>query len=268
MNIDQVLLRIKKDFDNAITTARFNGNTYANGNKAKEALIRSQRIINLIHEYVKRSFVEIGVPETKIFPPLGNSRPETKLKGFLKSKNQDVTIIPNEDQLALTNTTSPENEKIISVNIRSQLSSLNKNKDTLYERTFAEALNLHLNYPRQCLGEVYLIPTHEYDDTAMLLRNEVVYKSASRIEEYIKRFQAINNRTETSKDEFKYERVWLLIADFRSEQPKLYETMKDLIEDGLVAEDSSVTLDNLTSINFAEDLLNIHKDRFGENALN
>lgn len=267
MNIDQVLLQIKKDFDNAITTARFNGKTYENGNKAKEALIRSQRIIKLVHEYVKRSFVEIGVPETKIFPPLGNPSPETKLKGFLKSKNQDVTIIPNEDQLALTNTTSPENEKIISVNIRSQLSSLRKNIDTLYERTFAEALNLHLNYPRQCLGEVYLIPTHEYDYKAML-RNEVVYKSASRIEEYIKRFQAINNRTETSKDEFKYERVWLLIANFKSKQPKLYETMEDLIEDGLVAEDSSVTLDNLTSINFAEDLLNIHKDRFGENAFN
>ena len=267
MNIDQILLQIKKDFYNAITTARFNGKTYANGNEAKNALIRSQRIIKLIHEYVKRSFVEIGVPETKIFPPLGKSRPETKLKGFLKSKNQDVTIIPNEDQLALTNRTSPENEKIISVNIRSQLSSLGKNIDTLYERTFAEALNLHLNYPRQCLGEVYLIPTHEYDDKEML-RNKVVYKSASRIEEYIKMFQAINNRTETSKDEFKYERVWLLIADFRSEQPKLYETMDDLIEDGLVAEDSSVTLDNLTSINFAEDLLNIHKDRFGENALN
>lgn len=93
-----------------------------------------------------------------IYPPIGSSSPEIKIKGFLKSKNQDVAIIPTEQLVALTNTTSPEVEKVLSVNIRSQLSSLSKNIDTLYERTFAEALNLHLSYPKQCLGEVYLIP--------------------------------------------------------------------------------------------------------------
>lgn len=266
MSIDQILVQIKKDFDNSITTAQFNGKHYPNGNKAKEALIRSQRIINLIHEYVKKRFVEIGVSQTKIYPPLGSTSPETKLKGFLKSKNQDVTIIPNKKQLTLTNTDSLENEKIVSINIRSQLSSLAKNIDTLYERTFAEALNLHLNYPKQCLGEVYLIPTHEYDDKEML-NNRVVYKSQSRIEDYVKMFQAINNRRETSKDEFKYERVWLLIVDFRLETPKLYECKEELIEDGLVKDKSNLTLENLTSKNFAEDLLNIHRDRFGENIL-
>ena len=61
MGIHQILLQIKTDFDRAITTARFNGNTYANGNKAKEALIRSQKIINLIHEFVKNDFVNCGV---------------------------------------------------------------------------------------------------------------------------------------------------------------------------------------------------------------
>lgn len=266
MDIHQILLQIKTDFDRAITTACFNGNTYANGNKAKEALIRSQKIINLLHEFVKNDFVNCGVPPQMIFPPVGRSNPEIKIKGFLKSKNQDVTIIPTESQVVLSDTDSIDNEKILSVNIRSQLSSLAKNIDTLYERTFAEALNLHLSYPRQCLGEVYLIPTHEYDDKAML-QNQVVYKSVSKIENYIKMFQAINNRLDTNKDGYKYERVCLLIVDFRKENPKLYETIEDLKNDGLVSQDSTVILENLTSNNLANDLLSVYKSRFGQDSI-
>lgn len=267
MDIHQILLQIKNDYDRAITTACFNGNTYANGNKAKEALIRSQKIINLIHEFVKNDFINCGVSGRMIFPPVGSSNPEVKIKGFLKSKNQDVVIVPAQNQVVLSNTDSIDNEKILSVNIRSQLSSLSKNIDTLYERTFAEALNLHLNYPRQCLGEVYLIPTHEYDDRAML-NNQIVYKKISKIEDYIRMFQAINNRRDTDKDGYKYERVCLMIVDFRQKNPKLYETTDDLINDGLISKDSDVSLENLTSKSLAGDLLSIYRDRFGQNYIN
>ncbi len=266
MNINQILIRIKSEFDTAITTARFNGRRYANGNKAKEALIRSQRIINHIHEFIKNEFVRCGVPAEMIYPPVGSSSPEIKIKGFLKSKNQDVAIIPNKRLVSLTGTSSPEIKKILSVNIRSQLSSLSKNIDTLYERTFAEALNLHLSHPKQCLGEVYLIPTHEYDDKAMK-RNRVVFKSISKIEDYIRMFQAINDRRASSKDEYKYERVCLLIADFRQEKPKLYSSIKELKNDGLVPRSSSESLENLTIENFAEDLLSIYSGRFGRGTI-
>jgi len=262
MNINQILLRIKNEFDTAITTAQFNGNTYANGNKAKEALIRSQRIINYIHEFIKEEFKRCGVPPQMIHPPLGSSNPEIKIKGFLKSKNQDVSIIPDTSIIPLTKIGSPEVEKVLSVNIRSQLSSLGKNIDTLYERTFAEALNLHLSYPKQCLGEVYLIPTHEYDDRAMLT-NRVVFRSVSKIEDYIRMFQAINGRRASDRDEYKYERVCLLIADFRQQSPKLYSSIEELKNDNLVPVGTTVNLDNLTINNFAEDLLAIYTDRFG-----
>lgn len=262
MDIQQILKKIKTDFDTAITTARFNGNSYTNGNKAKEALIRSQRIINYIHEFVKKEFERCGVPTQMIYPPIGSSSPEIKLKGFLKSKNQDVAIIPTEEIVSVAGTATAEIEKILSVNIRSQLSSLSKNIDTLYERTFAEALNLHLSYPTQCLGEVYLIPTHEYDDRAMV-QNRIQFKSASKIEDYIRMFQAINNRRATNKDEYKYERVCLLIADFRQENPKLYSSIEELKRDHLVPENSTDTLENLSVENFAEDLLSVYKDRFG-----
>jgi len=262
MNIYDILRQIKIDFDGAILSAQFNGKSYANGNKAKEALIRSQRIINYIHEFVKYEFKRCGVPPQMIFPPIGTSKPEIKIKGFLKSKNQDVAIIPLERLIPLTNTMLPELEQILSVNIRSQLSSLNKNIDTLYERTFAEALNLHLSYPNQCLGEVYLIPTHEYDDKAML-QNRVIYKSVSKIDDYIRMFQAINNRRNTNKDEYKYERICLLIADFRQETPKLYNSIEELKNNGLVPQNSMVSLENLTNENFAGDLIAIYTERFG-----
>lgn len=41
-------------------------------------------------------------------------------------------------------------EHTLSVNVRSQLSSIAKNFDTLYERTFAEAINLHLRCEKWC----------------------------------------------------------------------------------------------------------------------
>lgn len=261
MRIQQILNNIKQDFDNAIKTAQFNGNVYSNGNKAKEALIRSQRIINYIHEFVKTEFLRCGVPHGMIYPPVGSSTPEIKIKGFLKSKNQDVSIIPTPELITLVGSASLKIERVLTINIRSQLSSLSKNIDTLYERTFAEALNLHLNFHKQCLGEVYLIPTHEYDDKAML-KNRVVFKSISKIEDYIRMFQAINNRLSTN-DEYKYERVCLLIVDFRQENPKLYNSIEELKNDNLIPSNSSTTLEKLTIDNFAEDLLNIYTERFG-----
>lgn len=267
VSIHKILKHIKSDFDTAITTSRFNGNKYANGNKAKEALIRSQRIINYIHEFIKSEFRRCGVPAHMIYPPIGNSSPEIKIKGFLKSKNQDVSVIPIKKLVALTETGTPEVEKVLTVNIRSQLSSLGKNIDTLYERTFAEALNLHLSYPKQCLGEVYLIPTHEYNDKAMVQNKVFFNKSPSKIEGYIRMFQAINNRRSDSGNEYKYERVCLLIADFRQNTPKLYNSLEELKNDGLVSKSTKVSLDYLTTDHFAENLLDVYIGRFGQGVI-
>src|SRR5258706_414058 len=55
-------------------------------------------------------------------------------------------------------------EATIVINIRSQISSIQKNFDTLYERTTSEAINLHDRCPKMCLGEVYMIAVPEYDD--------------------------------------------------------------------------------------------------------
>lgn len=270
----EILTRIKREYEDSIKTSVFNGEKYDNGNKAKEALIRSQKLIGYIHEFVKQEFVKKGIKPAKIYPPLNSTKPEINLVGFLKKKNQDVCIIPEAwgerpaEQIkdgALAGEIDVIGthlmEKSISVNIRSQLSSLDKNFDTLYERTFAEAFNLHMRTPKICLGEVYLIPTHEYNDEAML-RNKVEFKRLSKLEKYIHAFQALNMRTDDKINQHMYERVWLVIADFQKSPPKLYLDIKELIKEGLVGKDTSATLKRLTIDGFIEDLLSIYKKRF------
>jgi hypothetical protein len=157
--------------------ALIEGSIQQGGIGAKEAMIRSSRPINNIHEAVKSALINSGIQPQRIFPPLGASSPEMKLAGFLKHKHQDVCVAPHGH--------NPENEimqegllqeaadyygkayteRVISINVRSQMSSLAKNFDTLYERTIAEAQNLHVRCPKMVLGEVYMIAVKEYNPT-------------------------------------------------------------------------------------------------------
>ena len=133
MDIATALTRIKNELEKSITTAEFNGELYDNGVAAKQALIRSQKLINYIHETVKSEVVKYGINPEKLYPKLNSTKPEITIQGLLKAKKQDICISPNpilED--------GPEIEKVIIINVRSQLSSLQKNIDTLHERTFVK----------------------------------------------------------------------------------------------------------------------------------
>ena len=161
-----------------------------NGVKGKESMIRSSELINLIHDAVKYELIQQGVNPEKIFPHLNARTPEIKLAGFLKQKDQDVCVLPtnmekepiiiNWGPLAFENKLDPYgyefSKNSLVINVRSQMSSLAKNADTLFERTFAEADNLHMRYNDIVLGEVYLIPTHEYDDN-LVKKNIVGFKN-------------------------------------------------------------------------------------------
>ena len=211
--IDGQLQRFKAMIETAIREG---------GEKGKESVIRSSALINLIHDAVKNEFIERGVQPENIFPPLGQRTPELKLAGFLKQKDQDVCIVPNGIQkvpttiawgpLAFENKQDPYgmdfSTKTLVINVRSQMSSLAKNSDTLFERTFAEALNLHMRYPNIVLGEVYLIPVHEYDDE-MVKERQVGFKvKQTNVEKYISFFDSINNR-KTGGANYAYERCAL-----------------------------------------------------------
>lgn len=247
------------------------------GNKGKGNLIRSKKPINLLHEVVKAEFSKLGVNNSLIMPHKGFSSGELKLAGLLKSKDQDVSIVPNNEthiseillsEGILKNTTDPYGhnftEKTLTVNVRSQLSSFTKNFDTLYERTFAEAFNLHKRCPQMVLGEFYMIAVNEYDTNAAKTK-AVSFTTASNIqrhiEKYLLAFEAINRRTSVTDQLYKYEKVCLLIVDF--DNLKIYDTDTKLKADGLLAHNSNASIQNLTFNSFFQDLINVYDSRFG-----
>lgn len=269
---------IKETLENAVLTATFDGKAYLNGQKAKEGLIRSSKLINLLHEAIKEQLATLGIDKTRIAPTIGTSKPELKVAGFLKMKNQDVCVFPKNVQkesrtigwgpLQFEKVKDPNGfdftEKTLIINLRSQLTSLEKNADTLFERTFAEPMNLHVLYPRAVLGEVYLIPVYPYDEHAMLA-NRVRFKSSkTNVLKYISFFSALSGRTDTGADMFKYERCALVIVDFNREVPKIYSSTQELIDDGLIKPTDNVDFDAISINGFVDEIVGIYNSRFGD----
>lgn len=154
-------------------------------------------------------------------------------------------------------------ERTISVNIRSQMSSLSKNFDTLYERTITEAQNLHVRCPKMVLGEVYMIPVKEYD--ASVMNDNVVpfIDKVGAVVKYIKSFQAINGRLDATREDYKYEKVCLLLVDFAQTPAKIYSSNQELINDGLLDENSTASIDELSWETFTDNILANYETRFG-----
>jgi len=276
MNIDklkQALSEVKVDIERAICTASFNGRTYDNGREAKKSLICSSRLILKIHEVVKESLhkklAEIGSPYA-IHPPLGNSSPELPVTGFIKKKKQDIVV--------LIDNISPKGETVVDgplhgikdplgtkatnssivIGVRSQLSSVKKNFDTLMERAFAETLNLRLRFPSLVMGEVYLLPVFEYMDEPMK-RNRVEFnKQPIPIDKFIRTFAGISGRSAgSSGDIYKYERTALILADFRTDPPELCLTPSDLVRVGVNSEMAD-KYEQISPRNFASDIIDTH----------
>ena len=269
--IDKQLLKFKQLIENSIKKG---------GTKGKDSIIRSSSLINLIHDAVKQSFIDNGIKPSNIFPPLGDTKPELKLAGFIKQKDQDICVVPshgikvstpiNWGPLSFENKTDEYgydySTNTLVVNVRSQMSSLAKNSDTLFERTFAEALNLHMRYSDIVLGEVYLIPVHEYDDD-LVKRKKVGFKNKqTNIEKYISFFNSINNRKKGG-DNYTYERCALLIVDFNRKQPYLFKDSNDLKQSGYISQDFGIEYSNLNFQNFTRDILQVYSERYNLNNL-
>jgi hypothetical protein len=281
LTIQAAVNQIKLDYETAI------------GNGTQASTIRTSRLIKYVHNALKSDFLNNNVHPSLINPSkeylhrvinpparqINRARrlcdKELKLAGFLKTKRQDISIIPNNIHIApqqLTVNTMMNGfqdiygdvftESILSINVRSQLSSIWKNFDTLYERTFAEALNLHQRLPNMVLGEVYLIPVKEYTDASTV--GNMVFSNID-IGKYIAAFQAINSRVNQIDEKFKYERCCLLIVDFDRAIPKIYNTSAELIQDGFLPQGSTISMVGLDYLNFIADILNIYTTRFPAN---
>lgn len=275
--IQRCVNNIKRTLETVVHTACFDGRPYNSGVQAKEALIRSQRLINLLHEAVKESIHAFGIDASRIFPPIGQQSPEMKIAGFLKQKDQDICVTPSGitpsrrsidwgplrfEADAFDEYGQEYSERTLVINVRSQLSSVRKNTDTLFERTFAESVNLHKVYPKMVLGEVYMIPVFEYDDEAMK-QNQIAFKQKhTNIEKYISFFTAINNRNSASDDISKYEKVALLIVDFSKNDPVVYSNTNQLVQDRLVRPAFPLELNELAFENFIPTVMAQYNERF------
>ena len=141
------------------------------------------------------------------------------------------------------------------------MSSVAKNSDTLFERTFAEAQNLHMRYPNMVLGEVYLIPIKEYDDESVKF-NRVAFKPHQiDVEKYISFFDSINGRS-VGEPDYKYERCALLIVDFSQARPKLFRNSAELKAAGVISNSFGIEYATLGFDNFARDILSIYASRY------
>lgn len=257
----------------------------SNGTIGKTSLITSQQIVNFLHETIKCALLAEGINPENIRPSIGHANPEITLAGFLKFKKQDICVFPNNLQphqelldfngLFNTGITEPYGElfteHILSINLRTQLSSLGNNIDTMFERTYAEPLNLHRRVPKMVLGEMYLISVKELD-SRQIAQNNPVYcnftaATARQLERYIKGFAALNMRKGQRDDDFKYERVALIIADFSQNPIKVYNTTQQLIQDNLLPANSTATMKNLEFEGFVRTLLDVYEKRFGLNIL-
>lgn len=218
-----------------------------NGNYT--SLIRSKRFINLLHEYVIEELEKRVEPSWVVT--------DKKVYGFPKTKEQDILIQPPQNGRNVS--VGP----IMAINVRSQLSSIEKNYDTLFERIFAEALNLHNRFPYMVLGYLYLLPKVGYDPDAAK-ENRVVLSERYRLEKYILSFLSIANRTSPSDVPWKYEKVCLLIVDFESDPAEVMDDMQVFLREGLVSEKFAwlYAFGDLTIKDFFDDLYKVMMERY------
>lgn len=201
---------MKREYETAIQ----NGN-YTN-------LIRSKRLINILHEFIIGELRNL-VNEDWIITG-------KKVYGFPKKKEQDILVQPPQDANQDV-TVGP----ILAINIRSQLSSIEKNYDTLFERVFAEALNLHNRFPYIVLGYLYLLPLLGYDPE-FAKRRQVHLGERYNVEKYMLSFLSISGRQNPDDVPWKYEKVCLLIVDFSKNPPEIIDKMNRFVEESLISE--------------------------------
>lgn len=239
--------KFQTDLFASIQTASYNGTTYQNGQKAKEALIRSQSLIFNVHESVKKSFYKKLQSDTSfvwtVHPPINQTAPELKIYGKLKGKDQDIVFLrtplcaskfidgPNIGQIDSVGIEATKRSIIIGV--RSQMSSVDKNFDTLMERAFAETLNLRLRAPVITMGEVYVLPIEELNDQSML-KNQVEFSGRRvKVEKFIRIFNSFSGRSDLQlEDQYKYDASALVLLDLRQTPPKIIFNKQDLKEYG------------------------------------
>ena len=165
--------------------------------------VRSQRFINVLHDYCVEELVNVGVPREKISK-------EAKILGSHKAKDVDVAVV---DEV---------NGPSIIIGIRSQMSSVSKNILTYYEEIIGDCISLHDRFPMAVICYVYLLPTRSIKPT---LENEAID-----LERAEKLFRLITDRGDWRNTKDKYEHFAFLKVDFAADPPVLLEVISKMVD--------------------------------------
>lgn len=235
--LTEVLQGMKDTYEEAIR-----GGTYT-------SLIRSHALINRLHDYVVQELEQRVNPDWIV-------RDKT-VYGFPKTKQQDILVELPEGSPNVS--AGP----MLAINVRSTLSSIDKNYDTLFERLYAEALNLHNRFPHMPLGYLYLLPKVGYDSDAAK-QHQVVLTERYDVEKYLSSFLSITGRASPSDVPWKYERVCLLLVDFEVDPPRVLDDVGQLVAEDLVSEKFSQVYDfaDLSVTHFFDDLHKAMLERY------
>lgn len=218
--LEQALQKMQENLFEVIKTGKWNNTSYKNGQEAKTAYIRGGAFINPINNVLKKSFKEID-NNLEFKPKNDDTVGEEVIKGFMKRKKQDLTI-------RIKNNKNSKDYPLI-INNRTQMSKISANWDTIFERAYAEALNLRSpnNY---IIGEVFVLPYYEMDHKKCE-ENIIKYKAKSiNLDWFFSHYTKVNLREDTSAEGpnfLKYDKLCILVIDFRKNPAKIVTDFGD-----------------------------------------
>ncbi|MBC9987080.1 MULTISPECIES: hypothetical protein [unclassified Haloferax] len=247
--LGSILEGIKTDFESAIRDPDEN---------PSYSLIRSEKLIGRIHSYIIDQLVDNGVNPQYIHEDSHPSDTSATVYGFPKTKSQDILVHSYEED-------GPVVGPRMAINVRSQLSSIGKNFDTIFERIYAESLNLHNRFPYLPLGYFFLLPKRGYDSSAK--QKNIVERSENfDIQKFISSYSSLSGRETPEDEKWKYEAMCLLIVDFEQSPPRIMDDIDEFVEQGLVTpEFAEIYGSNVISVeNFFEKLLSDYKRRYSQ----
>ncbi len=182
------------------------------------AAVRSQRFIKHIHERIER---ELTARLTREATSAGVSvRLEAPVHGSFKDKNVDVAVL------------HPVNGPLISVGVRSQMSSVGKNILTYLQDIMGEAVSLQDRFPMTVYGYIYLLPIRPHDSDA-----EIDFRRYARLFSNIAERGATTYKSERGK----YDHFAFALVDFDQDPPALLEERVEA-----VSPDADLRVSNFT----------------------
>lgn len=163
--------------------------------------VKNQTVIRILHDYiVERLSERTGIKTLDKIKATDKVYIDTEVKipGSHKIKNVDIAIIHKH--------AGP----LLLISIKSLMSSITNNFTNDFEAAIGDATSFHERYPYLVYGYIIIFPK------AVLKRDETYDLSY-----YEKFLRKINNREDEDDKAKKYERVAMIVGDFKSEPPKL-----------------------------------------------